>query len=621
MKATWLAVSLVLLIAGQAQADITSGALFDRHFEAVGGRAAIERIDSLILEGTGQEGRSTFQFELRIRGGLMLFIARTDCGIEIRQGRDRRGSCWRKDPDGLFELDAQRAGALTKLGLAFHLPSQVFVSARNLDPVCHEETEDGQTYAVIEPRNLEFPRFTFDKASGLLARIGQVSFGAYKQFDGIRLPSVIRPAPDVVFRIDRVTINPELDMAEFERPPGPLTARDAKRESAPAYATHLASPGTMRIVRRPEPAVFNRGELRELPRFSPASAGHWQVDVRSADLSQLDLTGRVTDLLHADFDSVTRWPDRLPDGFDPEQVLDLGRDPGLGVRQLHARGITGAGIGIGIVDLPLLVDHAEYVDRIRSYEEIQVPVGSRAEMHGPAVASIAVGKSVGVAPGADLYFIASSPGTIEPGGKFDYDFRPLARSIERLLDMNAMLPVNRRIRVISISVGWTPDQKGYREAMTAVERAARENVFVISAGVEHTHGLAFNGLGREPLADPNEFHSYGPGSWWAAVFWDNPTKFSPGRRLHVPMDSRAMASPTGVDDYFFCSSGGWSWAVPWLAGLYALACQVDPDITPDRFWHEAIQTGRNTTITKDSVAFSFGTLADPVALIEKLKIR
>ena len=41
-------------------------------------------------------------------------------------------------------------------------------------------------------------------------------------------------------------------------------------------------------------------------------------------------------------------------------AMSLGRNPGLKVRELHQVGITGKGIGIGIIDTALLVDHVEY---------------------------------------------------------------------------------------------------------------------------------------------------------------------------------------------------------------------------------------------------------------------
>jgi hypothetical protein len=364
---------------------------------------------------------------------------------------------------------------------------------------------------------------------------------------------------------------------------------------------------------------FGRQELASLPRFDPRSSRHAQVDLRGYDLRGLDLAGRLTDLLHADFDSRTRWPETLPAGFDPPRVSALGQDPGLGVRRLHAQKITGKGVGLGIIDQTLLINHAEYRDRLRLYEEIHNPADSPAQMHGPAVASIAVGKTLGVAPEADLYYIAEMHGTMGPGGRFNWDFSWLAQSIHRLLDVNGTLPEERKIRVISISVGWSRQQKGYAETMAAVERANRQGVFLVSTALEETHRLAFHGLGREVLNDPNEVASFGPGSWWATMFWSRAHRFAPGQRLLVPMDSRTTASPTGPEDYVFYWSAGWSWSVPWIAGLYALACQVRPDITPEWFWAEALKTGITIRVKRDGQEVEFGTIANPTALIERLR--
>jgi hypothetical protein len=265
----------------------------------------------------------------------------------------------------------------------------------------------------------------------------------------------------------------------------------------------------------------------------------------------------------------------------------------------------------------LLVEHVEYGDRLRLYEEVHSP-GGDAQMHGPAVASIAVGKTVGVAPGAELYFIAEQHGTFK-AGSFDWDFTWLAQAIERMLEVNSTLPSDRRIRVISISVGWSESQKGYSEAMAAVRKATAQGVFVISTALEATHGLRFHGLGRNPASDANDVYSYGPGSWWSRFWWSGDRRFGPGERLLVPMDSRAMASPTGADDYVFYRNGGWSWCVPWLAGLYALSCEVKPEITPADFWSLAMETGRVLKLCRDGKELDFGTIVDPLALMERLR--
>lgn len=203
-------------------------------------------------------------------------------------------------------------------------------------------------------------------------------------------------------------------------------------------------------------------------------------------------------------------------------------------------------------------------------------------------------------------------------GKFDWDFTWLAKSVERLLEVNSGLPAGRKIRVISISVGWSPGQKGYAEAMAAVDRARTQNVFVVSTAIEQTHRLAFHGLGREALSDPNDVNSFGSGSWWANLFRDGRHRFGPRERLQVPMDSRCLASPTGPNDYVHYYSAGWSWSVPWIAGLYALACQVRPDLSPEVFWAEAIRTGKTIRVRHEGQEVDFGAIADPAALLESL---
>jgi hypothetical protein len=161
------------------------------------------------------------------------------------------------------------------------------------------------------------------------------------------------------------------------------------------------------------------------------------------------------------------------------------------------------------------------------------------------------------------------------------DFACLAQSVRRILEVNRQLPEGRKIRVLSMSIGWGPESKGYTEITAAVQEAKAAGLLVICSSVEDVHGFKFHALGRSPLADPDKFESYEPGLFWAKQFYAG-SEFSD--RLLVPMDSRTTASPGGVDEYVFYREGGWSWSIPYIAGVYALAAQVKPAITPDEFW-------------------------------------
>jgi subtilisin family serine protease len=367
-----------------------------------------------------------------------------------------------------------------------------------------------------------------------------------------------------------------------------------------------------KIARHPGPANYDK-TLAAIPTYDPQSSDLWQMDLRSADLTQLDLSDSRDVLLHASFDDKTIWPVTTPSDFNWRHILEMGKNPGLGIRQLHAQGITGKGIGIAIIDQTLLVDHQEYVNQLKLYEETwEVPWLDAMSIHGAAVASIAVGKTVGVAPQADLYYFA----TEKCYGRSGTDFACLAKIVRRVLEMNQTLPQDHRIRALSMSIGWMPQDQGYAEITSAVEEARADGVFVVNTVMEDAYGFELFGLGREPLSDPEEPNSYMPADWWDDNFYNGAV---PPEMLLVPMDSRTTASPTGFSDYAFYRQGGASWTIPYVAGMYALAVQVKPDITPEEFWAAALETGRTIQLTHEGKEYSFGVILDPQALIAALQ--
>lgn len=342
------------------------------------------------------------------------------------------------------------------------------------------------------------------------------------------------------------------------------------------------------------------GKRDALPEMS-----FYGIDIRSTDLSEADLTDDLEALLFSSFDSKTIWPNKLPEGFDIDFIMENDKNPGLGIRSLHDQGITGENVGIGIIDQVLLVDHVEYKEQLRYYKQINFTEGYNevSSPHGSAVSSIAVGKTVGVAPKADLYYIGIEEGFGNPDTQ-----NAVAEGINTLLDLNKELETNEKIRVISISWGGEDSKKsGYEELIEAYERATSEGVFVITAPLDtdtqkDAVGNEFVGLSRGPLTDPERFDSYWPTSW---------EEKSDANKVHFPMGFRCTASPTGLKDYAVHSIGGISWVCPYIAGTYALACQVDPSVTPDRFWKVAKQTA----VSNNEVA----NIINPIKLVHALR--
>ena len=348
------------------------------------------------------------------------------------------------------------------------------------------------------------------------------------------------------------------------------------------------------------------------------------VDLRNCDISGCD----ISNVKYFDFNTRTVWPENLPDGFNTQEILELNKNPGLNLRKLHDEGITGKGVNIAIIDYGLLANHQEFGDRVKYYDEVHYG-STLAQMHGLAVSSIAVGKNTGVAPEADLYFIATENYNMH-GSESEIDFSWVALAIQRMLKVNEQLPEDDKIRVLSISTMCTPNLKGYDEFMEAINEAKAQNIFVASLNLFETYKYNFQGLAIERNADKSNIDNYSIIDWkdWCAAvshIGDSDEYYAekfksekPKDFLLIPVDAKTLASECGNEDYVFFEQGGWSWCVPYISGLYALCCQVNKDITPEEFWSKALETGDERQFENDGVSCT-GKIVNPEKLIEAVK--
>ena len=312
--------------------------------------------------------------------------------------------------------------------------------------------------------------------------------------------------------------------------------------------------------------------------------------ISGVSLAKLDLRDNSKDLSKWTFDSRTVWPaaDRLPVGFDPARLLEEGKNTGLGVRKLHAAGIDGKGVGIAIIDQPLLREHEEYKDRVVKYTEVDV-AGIEPQMHGPAVASIAVGKHCGVAPGAALYYFAVPPWKWLGN-------EPWADELERIVELNRQLTDTPKIRVVSISLGAFSERPNLARWKQAVKNAEAEGILVVTCDPDFLYLATLKRI--ETALEPT------PADYKRGLYGH------PFAVLCVPAANRTIASFWGPRFYTYDRSGGMSWTVPYLAGVAALAWQVDPSLTP----HEMVELWKRT-----AVKAAAGPVINPAGIIEAAK--
>ncbi len=294
-------------------------------------------------------------------------------------------------------------------------------------------------------------------------------------------------------------------------------------------------------------------------------------NVRSKDLSGLDLSGRNGLIETLTFNEQTSWPEpaQMPEDRNVDELMIAAMNPGLGVRAIHQQGIVGAGINVAIIDQPIYQDHPEYDGKIAAYYDTGSD-GEQSSMHGPAVTSLLVGENCGTAPGANVYYAAV------PSWKQDAAY--YADGLHWIIAQNETLSASEKIRVVSVSAA--PSGPGspflHNNQMWDDAVALAEAAGIVILDCTSHHGII----------NP---------AWYDLNDMENVAKCTPGfpgyspstdpEGLCVPSSCRTTAQHYdyhGRDSYIYWGRGGLSWSIPYCAGVMALGWQIRPELTGEQ---------------------------------------
>lgn len=325
-------------------------------------------------------------------------------------------------------------------------------------------------------------------------------------------------------------------------------------------------------------------------------------DARGLYLDTLDLTPEQ--LLDLTIDDTTILSEEQAAIIDKAKINTL--EAGLNVSTLHEQGITGKGVRIAVID-QAITDNPQFSQHLlynRNFATNLEP----SVYHGNAVSSVAVGKDCGVAPDAELAFYSAN--TCE-----EY-----AKSIQDIILQNEKYKQNGEptISVISISCGFdmcSDYEQNYAALRETIAKAKEVGIAVITCDdkEEYKH---FAGADRNPQSNPNEVSSYRAdrfhrdGDWWN----ERPDE-EKDQTIFIPAEHRTVA-----DNYdglrYEGAFGGASWTAPYIAGVYALAKQVKPDVTYEQFI-EVMQKTADKLHNYDDGQY-VGKLINPQAIINEL---
>ena len=310
-----------------------------------------------------------------------------------------------------------------------------------------------------------------------------------------------------------------------------------------------------------------------------SNSAHWMIEeydeFRYADIHIADLSDFGESILTLNFSEHTVFPpiSKMPDDdtLQPYYIIEAGKNPGLGVRALHERGITGKGVSVAIIDQALSLNHPEYSDSIKEYYDF---VGGTYSMHGPAVVSILAGRSIGVAPDVDVYYFNIS-GNTEDGRR---DATQYAQAIDMIIEMNEGLPNNEKIRLVSYSAGFSIDNISQINAdlyLESVARAAAAGILILDCSPELCF-IAYSGYAYD---SPEDVALCRPGPLSGFIA---PSEYF-NDHIFAPVHYRTVAEVTyaGVPMYSYWGQGALSFAVPYVSGVLALGWEVRPELSPE----------------------------------------
>ncbi len=324
-----------------------------------------------------------------------------------------------------------------------------------------------------------------------------------------------------------------------------------------------------KIVKDPKQPISN--EL-----YSPKYI--WGVSV--ADLKNFDLSKLPKDLLYRiSFSTMTKWPskDKLPKDFDPKKLIDNAKTfKGLGVERLHTQGITGKGVTIAYIDKPFDTRHVEFNSEKIKY----IPMGNGIfDFHGYAVAARLAGQNIGVAKDIDLIYYAC-------GGKserYEYLDGLVYDELRSLKDIIKRWENNERIDAIGMSgsipyqISLIKDEKLKKQFETTYDKLKKKldelGIPLIDSETFWDKGFSYCFKIDPKLPNDDKDN-----------FFDKFSAMSNSEKMSVIDADKCIPLAYTLDGYKYENFiGSASWSIPQVVGLYALAKQIDKEVTFDEF--------------------------------------
>lgn len=219
-----------------AAAAVTVDQILERYVQALGGRAALEKISTRTIRGSYEIAGTPLKGEHEgySKAPNMITLTTVLPGVGVnRNGYDGQ-TAWAQDPvDGLRELKGGEL-AMMKFDAEFNRELKLKRLLTQLELKGAEKVGGREAHVVVgTPEGLAPMKMYFDKLSGLLLRTDmawdtprgkmafEVYYDDYREVDGVKLPFSQRwQAPNfvAVIKFTSVRHNEAVEDAKFKKP-------------------------------------------------------------------------------------------------------------------------------------------------------------------------------------------------------------------------------------------------------------------------------------------------------------------------------------------------------------------------------------------------------------------
>lgn len=291
------------------------------------------------------------------------------------------------------------------------------------------------------------------------------------------------------------------------------------------------------------------------------------MDFRDYDFSTCSLTA-MTKLC---FSSSTIWPskDKLPNGFNPQEVLINATTTNKSVKKLHSQGITGKGITVAVLDSGFQGhNHIEFENAILERCTIDNEESLEYHFHMEDVLAKLCGKNLGIAPNVKvLYYEVSTE-------KDD------SESINKALkDILNRIENGENIRIVNRSGPFTRGEVSMlfeKENLELVEILRSKNCEVINSDTFGDNN--FFCCGTTFLNQDDSIEEYSPASFLNQKFKEKSKSC-----VNILCSGRTVPEFCTTTGYKYEVVDCFSWTIPQASGYYALSLQINPYLTFNDF--------------------------------------